>query len=72
MTAAALYVASPTFVERAGLRIADAITAHVARRMERRAERRAFSLDLLRQEQARKADAAAVDRALLLVGSRPR
>ena len=29
MTAATLHIAAPTFVERAGLRIADAITARV-------------------------------------------
>ncbi|MBN9158207.1 hypothetical protein [Microbacterium sp.] len=73
MTAATLHIAAPTFVERAGLRIADAITARVRERMERRAERRALALDLLREQQARKTvDPFVLEHALQMLGSRSR
>ena len=72
MTAATLHIAAPTFAERTGLRIADAITAHVHRRIERRAERRALALDLLREQQARKADPFLLEQALQMIGSRSR
>lgn len=73
MTAATLHIAAPTFVERTGLRIAEAITAHVGRRIERRAEQRALALDLLREQQARTAtDPYALECALQMLGSRSR
>ena len=73
MTAATLHIAAPTFVERTGLRIADAITARVRGRMERRADRRALALDLLREQQARRtADPFVLEHALQMLGSRSR
>ena len=72
MTAATLHIAAPTFVERAGLRIAAAITAHVRARMERRTERRALALDLLREQQERKTDPFLLEQALQMIGSRSR
>jgi len=73
MTAATLHVAAPTFVERAGLRVADAITGYVRRRMERRAERRALALDMLREQQARKSmDPFVLEQAMQMIGSRSR
>lgn len=71
MTAATLQIAAPTFAERAGLRLADAIVVLVRRRMQRRAERRLVALDVLREQQARKADPVALEHAMLLVRSRP-
>ncbi|MDR6868414.1 hypothetical protein J2Y69_003030 [Microbacterium resistens] len=72
MTAATLHVAAPTRAEGVLLRFAERLAAAVRGRMERRAERRALAADLLREQQARRADPTAVDRALLLIGSRPR
>ncbi|MCE4024519.1 hypothetical protein LXM50_00885 [Microbacterium sp. Au-Mic1] len=73
MTAATLHIAAPTFVERTGLRVADAITAHVRRRIERRAERRALAIDMLREQQARRtADPYVLEQALQMIGSRSR
>ncbi|GAB6858282.1 hypothetical protein [Microbacterium xylanilyticum] len=72
MTAATLHVAAPTFIERTGLRIADAITARVRERIERRAERRVLALDLLREQQSRKADPFLLEHALQMIGSRSR
>ena len=73
MTAATLHIAAPTFVERTGLRVADAITAHVRRRSERRAERRALAIDMLREQQARRtADPYVLEQALQMIGSRSR
>jgi hypothetical protein len=73
MTAATLHIAAPTFAERTGLRVADAITGHVRRRMERRAERRALAIDLLREQQARKTmDPFVLEQALQMSGSRSR
>ncbi|MGN8027723.1 hypothetical protein [Microbacterium sp. 22242] len=72
MTAATLHIAAPTFAERAGLRLAAAITAHVRRRIQRRVERRALALDLLREQQSRKADPCLLEQALQLIGSRSR
>ena len=73
MTAATLHIAAPTFVERTGLRVADAITAHVRRRVERRAERRALAIDMLREQQARRtADPYVLEQALQMIGSRSR
>jgi len=73
MTAATLHIAAPTFAERAGLRIADAITGYVRRRMERRAERRALAIDMLREQQARKSmDPFVLEQAMQMIGSRSR
>ncbi|VXC15215.1 conserved hypothetical protein [Microbacterium sp. 8M] len=72
MTAAALQVAAPTFVERTVLRLADAITTRVGRRIERRAERRALALDLLREQQSRRSDPYLLEHALQMIGSRSR
>ncbi len=72
MTAATLHIAAPTLIERAGLRIAAAITARVRLRMERRAERRDLALELLREQQARKADPYLLVQALQTIGSRSR
>lgn len=68
MTAATLHIATPTVVERTLLRVADGITAYVAHRRARRAERREIALDLLREQQARKHDPRAVDHALAQLG----
>ncbi|OZB79984.1 MAG: hypothetical protein B7X41_05980 [Microbacterium sp. 14-71-5] len=73
MTAATLHIAALTFAERAGLRIADAITGYVRRRMERRAERRALAIDMLREQQARKSmDPFVLEQAMQMIGSRSR
>lgn len=73
MTAATLHIAAPTYLERTGLRVADAITAHVRRRIERRAERRALAIDMLREQQARKAvDPFILEQSLQMIGSRSR
>ncbi|UJP10826.1 hypothetical protein L2X99_04105 [Microbacterium sp. KUDC0406] len=68
MTAATLHIATPTPTERTLLRVAGGLTAFVAHRRERRAERREIALDLLREQQARKQDPHAVDHALALQG----
>lgn len=72
MTAATLHIATPTVVERTLLRIADGLTAFVAHRRERRAERREIARDMLREQHARRHDPRALDVALLSLGSRPR
>ncbi|UXW87293.1 hypothetical protein NFX31_07210 [Microbacterium azadirachtae] len=72
MTAATLHIAAPTFVERTGLRVADAITMRVRRRIERRAERRLLALDLLREQQSRRSDPYLLEHALQMIGSRSR
>ncbi|MGF2947775.1 hypothetical protein [Microbacterium alcoholitolerans] len=68
MTAATLHIAAPTIIERSLLRIADAITAFVARRSAVRAERREIALDMLREQQARKHDPRAIEHALAQLG----
>ncbi|MGB4136529.1 MAG: hypothetical protein WA971_08190 [Microbacterium sp.] len=68
MTAATLHIAAPTRTERTLLKLADGITAYVARRRERRVERREIALDLLREQQTRRADRRDVDTALALYG----
>lgn len=72
MTAVTLHIATPTPAERALLRVADTLTAFVAHRRERRAERREITLDLLREQHAHRHDPRSLDIALLSIGSRPR
>ncbi|MGW8483495.1 hypothetical protein ACWGJP_10170 [Microbacterium sp. NPDC055903] len=68
MTAAMVSIAAPTLVERTLLRLADRLTAYVAHRRERRAERREIALDLLREQQARRQDPHAVEHLLAQMG----
>lgn len=51
MTTATLHLMAPTHTEVRVLRLADTLTTWVARRVARRAERRARVLDRLRQQQ---------------------
>ncbi len=68
MTAATLYLVSPTRGERRILRIAAWATARVEARIAIRAERRELALDLLREQQTRRQDPRAVDIALTHLG----
>ena len=69
MTAATLHLVSPTRTERGMLQLADGLTAYVEHRIERRAQRRALALDLLREQQARRHDPHAVDHLLAQLGA---
>ena len=68
MTTATLRLAAPTAFERLLQRTARGLTRHVERRILVRAERRELSLDMLREQQARKQDPRAVDLALAQIG----
>jgi response regulator RpfG family c-di-GMP phosphodiesterase len=68
MTSAALPLAAPTPAERRLLALAARLTVFVERRVAERAARREIALDLLREQQARKADARAVEHLLALSG----
>jgi hypothetical protein len=68
MATAVLRVATPTPFERALQRIARGLIRHVEKRIAARADRRAIALDLLREQQARKADLREVDHALAWMG----
>lgn len=72
MTAATLSLAAPTPTERTLLRLADRLSAYVAHRRARRAERREIAIDLWEEQQARRRDPQALDIAMLSIGSRPR
>ncbi|MCT1478573.1 hypothetical protein [Microbacterium sp. p3-SID336] len=69
MTAATLHLVSPTRTERGMLQLADRLTTFVEHRVERRAQRRALALDLLREQQARRHDPHAVDHLLAQLGA---
>lgn len=71
MTAITLPVPAPTLPERVLLHMAQGVAAHVQARIDRRTERRALALELIRERQTRKADPSALDRELLLIGCRP-
>lgn len=62
----------PTWYERALQRLATHLSRFVDARMVARAERRELLCNLLREQQTQKQDPSAIDRALLLIGSRPR
>ncbi|ALX67127.1 hypothetical protein [Microbacterium sp. XT11] len=68
MTSAALRLASPTRVERGLLALAARLTAFVEHRVAERAARRELALDLLREQQSRRADPRAVEHLLALSG----
>ena len=68
MTTATLRLAAPTRFERALQRIAAGLVAHVERRVAARAQRRELALDLLREQQARRHDARAVEHLLAQSG----
>jgi len=78
MTHAAIRLASPTAPERALLKLAEMLTTVVARRREVRAERRESRAERGRvtgelvRGQGRAQDPAALNIALLALGSRPR
>ncbi|QMU98392.1 hypothetical protein FVO59_15300 [Microbacterium esteraromaticum] len=68
MTTATLHLASPTPFERLLQQLADALAAHVVRRIAARTERRELGLELLRQQQTRRHDPHEVDHLLAIVG----
>lgn len=68
MTAATIDLVAPTPAELGLLRLADRLTAFVAHRIDRRAERRALALDLLREQQTRRHDPQAVEHMLAQMG----
>lgn len=65
---AVLHTAAPTRFERLLQRVARALTRHVEKRIATRAARRTIALNLLREQQARKADLREVDHALAWSG----
>ncbi|MGV2900646.1 hypothetical protein ACNPM4_03130 [Microbacterium sp. AGC62] len=64
MTTATLHLMAPTHTEARLLRLAETLTAWVARRVARRAERHARVLDRLRQQQTPTQDPQSLTRAL--------
>lgn len=70
MTGATVGIAVPTRAERRLLDVADLLVSVLRRCMERRARRRALSLDLLREQQASsRHDPRAVDHLLAQCGA---
>lgn len=70
MTSATIHLVAPTSAERALLRLAARVTAHVEQRVARRAERRELALDLLRERQSRRPEPIRYERVLQDLGSR--
>ncbi|WP_309066265.1 hypothetical protein [Microbacterium sp.] len=72
MTGASLHLATPTRMERALQRVADALTGYVEHRIAARAARRARAVELLQEQRRHAPGPRELDAALLLMGSRPR
>lgn len=68
MTSATVHLVAPTRAEQRLLGVAEHLTAFVQHRIERRAEKRALALDLLREQQARRQDPRAVEHMLAQLG----
>lgn len=64
MTTAMLRLAAPTPFERLLQQIARALSGYVERRVVSRAMRREIALDMIREQQARRGDPQAFQRAL--------
>lgn len=68
MTSATIHLVVPTRAERKLLGLAGRLTAIVEHRIERRVEKRALDLHLLRQRQAGRQDPLAADHLLAQMG----
>lgn len=68
MTSATIHLVAPTRAERKLLGLAGHLTAFVEHRIERRAEKRALMLQLLRQQQAGRQNPHAADHLLAQMG----